>query len=52
MSAIKTFIAEALQAGADAAEALDHLDSGLLWQEAIDRATPAETPHTNPSYQR
>ena len=52
MSAIKTFLAEARQAGADAAEALAYLDSGLLWQEAIDRATPAEAPHTNPLYQQ
>lgn len=35
------------------AERLQNLEdfSGLRWQEAIDRATPAETPHTNPSYQ-
>jgi hypothetical protein len=44
MSAIKTFIAEALQEGADAAEALAYLDSGLLWQEAIELATPARMP--------
>ena len=39
MSAIKSFLVEAAQAGADAALALEFVESGeLLWDEAIEAA--------------
>lgn len=39
MSAIKTFLAEAQQAGVDPADALDRLNNGSLWDQAIAEAS-------------
>lgn len=43
MSGIKTFLHDAETAGANVALAFENLERGMLWDQAIAEATPAQT---------